>query len=77
MLNQTNRFRATCFRCGSWVQPDAGLLYEPTTEILSTWKGYPPLANLRKHLLVQHRHCAVRFAGTNVHHVYAPSAREE
>ena len=61
-----NRYPGTCYRCGEIVPAETGLF---------TYEALPGLRWLqgkfqRNWPLVEHKSCAEKFAGTNVHYLY-------
>jgi hypothetical protein len=73
LCKDTNRFRATCYRCGKPVEPEKGLLEFPSFEQIEAWSG----GVQRKVALVEHPECAEKFRGTFVHYLFQPEGTEQ
>ena len=65
-----NKFPGTCYRCGETVSAEAGHFERISNSQRRKWNA-PRLHGW----LTQHIRCAIRFRGTNTHHVYAPAGR--
>lgn len=68
-----NRYRSICFRCGEAVQAGHGLVsFEDLPGL--RWKQ---LAKIKSVTLVEHDACQIKYAGTDVHHVFAPDKGDD
>lgn len=64
-----NSYRARCYRCGGWVEPEAGVV----TFERNPRRRWPELGfQFNAATLVEHHECAERYAGTDVHHLFKP-----
>lgn len=72
-VDMINRYAGTCYRCGSRVKPEAGIV---TFEDFPGTR-WPVLNGTRRMTLIEHPDCRIKYAGTDVHHVYKPDETDD
>lgn len=68
-----NRYKSICFRCGEAVQAEHGLVSFESFPGLR-WKQ---MGQIKSVTLVEHDACRIKYAGTDVHHVFNPDREDD
>jgi len=71
-MQDTNRYPAICYRCGQRCAAGEGVVSYPTWEHLKAWPHHP-----HRKVLVEHKECAEKFAGTFVHYIDQPERKTD
>jgi len=72
LMQETNKYPTKCYRCGERCEAGEGLVSYPTWDHLKAWPRRP-----QGMVLVEHKGCAEKFAGTFVHHMYQPEGTHD
>lgn len=68
-----NKFPGTCYRCGKHVAAKEGHFERVTQTQVKRWNAPRYVLGT---WLIQHASCAIKFRGTNTHHIYEPISAE-
>ena len=71
-MQDTNNYAATCYRCGERCEVGEGLVSYPKWDHREAWSR-----RTEGMVLVEHKGCAEKFAGTFVHYIYQPEGTHD
>ncbi len=71
-MQDTNKYAATCYRCGERCEVGEGLVSYPKWDHREAWSR-----RTEGMVLVEHKGCAEKFAGTFVHYIYQPEGTHD